>query len=481
MKNVDSNGVKPVFICHYWSIWIITLLQFAQGETSAQSPNVLYILGDDQSWTDFGFMGNERVYTPNLDALAEESAFFVNGYVPTSVCRPSLATLLTGLYPHQHGIHFNHGPPGNSGYNRMKSKEEYVETREKEFELIKKAGTLPRLLAKSGYRSLQTGKFWEGHWRNAGFTEGMTTFSAPPLNQTFGGVRRLANGERVAHGNGDVGLQIGRVTMEPIYSFIEDCEKEKAPWFVWYAPYLPHLPHDAPKKFYDLAKSRPGVAPHEVPYFASIAQFDHTVGELMKFLEKQKLIKNTIIVFASDNGWSPGKQRRGRDYNQIKNSKRSPFDLGLRTPILLRWDSNMKPGRYSELISTIDLMPTILSTTNSPYVSNLPGTNLLQLAKRSSIISETRPIFGEIYPGDATSLGHPERDIAYRWIRSGDWKLIVPHSQKPSQIPWGGYLKSAVLYNLRDDPFERKNLATDPDQQTRVQSLRKILDEWWNP
>ena len=192
------------------------------GVLSASSPNILYILGDDQAWTDFGFMGNERVHTPHLDALAKKSAVFVNGYVPTSVCRPSLASLLTGLYPHQHGIHFNHGPPGNAGYNRMKSRQEYKEVREKEFVLIQKVETLPRLLAKRGYRSLQTGKFWEGHWRNAGFSEGMTTFEPPPENQHFGGVRRLANGERVAHGNGDFGLQIGRVTMEPIYSFIED-------------------------------------------------------------------------------------------------------------------------------------------------------------------------------------------------------------------------------------------------------------------
>lgn len=454
----------------------LSLLLIVVVEMIAQTPNILYILGDDQAWTDFGFMGNEKVHTPNLDALAKESAVFVNGYVPTSVCRPSLASLLTGLYPHQHGIHFNHGPPGNSGYNRMKSKEKYAETRKKEFELIRKVETLPRLLAKRGYRSLQTGKFWEGHWRNAGFTEGMTIFTAPPPNQTFGGIRKLANGERVAHGNGDIGLQIGRETMQPIYSFIEDCEKEETPWFVWYAPYLPHLPHDAPKKFYDLAISRPNVAPHELPYFASIAQFDHTVGELMMYLEENELLKNTIIVFASDNGWSPGKQRRGKEFAQIKNSKRSPFDLGLRTPILLRWDANLPPGRHSEPVSTIDLMPTILSAIKSPSSTKLPGINLLQVVPPPS-----RPVFGEIYPGDATSLDHPERDIAYRWVRQGDWKLIEPHAQTPKKGPWGGYLKSTALYNLKNDPFETLNLAKIEGHKTKVKVLQKLMDEWWVP
>jgi len=94
---------------------------------SEGKPNIVYIISDDQSWTDFGFMGNDRVYTPSLDELAGKSARFPNGYLTTSVCRPSLVTLLTGLYPHQSGIYFNHGPPGNSAYNRMNSREQYEE------------------------------------------------------------------------------------------------------------------------------------------------------------------------------------------------------------------------------------------------------------------------------------------------------------------------------------------------------------------
>ena len=121
-------------------------------------PNIVYIISDDQTWTDFGFMGNRRVATPHLDALAARSARFVNGYVPSSVCRPSLATLLTGLYPHQHGLHFNHGPPGNAGYIRMTSRQQYQQTRSREFALIRQLDTLPGLLGrKRGYRSLQTG------------------------------------------------------------------------------------------------------------------------------------------------------------------------------------------------------------------------------------------------------------------------------------------------------------------------------------
>ena len=123
-------------------------------------PNVVMIISDDQAFTDFGFMGHPTIETPNLDRLAEQSVRFSNGYVPSSVCRPSLATLLTGLFPHQHGIHFNDPPD--------KSKRQEAEY------LIRAVPTLPHLLAGAGYRSLQTGKFWEGSYRNAGFTHGMS-------------------------------------------------------------------------------------------------------------------------------------------------------------------------------------------------------------------------------------------------------------------------------------------------------------------
>ena len=130
--------------------------------STAEHPNICYIIADDHAWTDFGFMGNERVHTPNLDRLASCSARFTNGYVPSSVCRPSLVSLLTGLYPHQHGVHFNHGPPGNAGYNRMTSADAYVKTRQREFKLIRGQKTLPGILqARAEYRCLQTGKFWE--------------------------------------------------------------------------------------------------------------------------------------------------------------------------------------------------------------------------------------------------------------------------------------------------------------------------------
>jgi uncharacterized sulfatase len=354
----------------------------------------------------------------------------------------------------------------------MTSREEYEEARATEFELIGEVETLPGILSgELGYRCLQTGKFWEGHWRNGGFTEGMTTFEPPPEPQAFGGVRKLASGERVAHGNGDAGLRIGRETMEPIERFIGDCEKEKIPWMVWYAPYLPHQPHDSPEEFYDIAESTPGIEQHQIPYFAAIAQFDDTVGHLVRFVEENADTANTIFVFVSDNGWSPStspQKGREQEFAHTKRSKRAPFDEGLRSPILVRWDGRVQPGEHRELVSSINIVPTLLKAAGAKK-RNLPGFDLL------GGLDPFRGVFGAIYPGDASSLHRPERDVAYRWVRSGDWKLILPRGEEP----WGGYLEGPALFNVHLDPAETTNRASD--KKAMVEKLEGLLDDWWNP
>ncbi len=141
---------------------------------AAERPNIVVILADDQSYRDFGFTGNPLVHTPQIDQLAAASARYPNGYVPMSVCRPSLATILTGLYPHQHGIHFNHPPPGLRTMQKTMTADEYHQARATTDYLVQNVPTLPRILAQHGYACLQTGKHWEGSYQTAGFTHGMT-------------------------------------------------------------------------------------------------------------------------------------------------------------------------------------------------------------------------------------------------------------------------------------------------------------------
>jgi uncharacterized sulfatase len=444
--------------------------------SAADPPNIVMIISDDQAWTDFGFMGHPHVKTPHLDKLAEQSARYPNGYVPTSVCRPSLVTLLTGLYPHQHGVHFNHPPPGNSALSKM-SKDDYLRTRDRASYLIKSAPSLPRILANKGYNSFQTGKYWEGHFRNAGFTHGMTVDQASP--EPAYGNRKLPDGSLVAHGNGDAGLNIGRDTMQPIADFLD--EHGKQPFFLWYAPFLPHEPHNSPEKYRASYENNPAVSEHLVDYYASCSEFDATVGQLMKMMETRNLTKNTIFVFVIDNGWQPVEKKNSRTgkYPVDIRSKRSPFDYGLRTPILIRWDGHTKPATHEALCNSVDIVPTILDAVGiKDLTAKMPGRSLLPSSIGTTPLVDG-PVFGEIYPGDATTLGHPARDVAYRWVREGRWKLIVPHRQR-GEI-WRNYVKDVSLFDVVADPHEKNNLSKDPSHQQRIQKMSKLLDDWWTP
>tara|TARA_R110002049_G_scaffold285698_4_gene467098 strand:- start:269652 stop:271088 length:1437 start_codon:yes stop_codon:yes gene_type:complete len=461
----------------------ISLLPAARihAETRQTRPNIVMILSDDQTYTDFGFMGNERVHTPHLDQLARASARFTHGYVPASVCRPSLVTLLTGLYPHQHGVHFNHPPPGFA--TLLKSEEigkaQFDAFRSAGAALIRTRPSLPRLLAESGYQCLQTGKFWEGHYRNAGFTHGMTT--AQPSGGPNGDIT-LANGDVVAHGNGDHGLAIGRETMQPIEDFLDETQGQ--PFFVWYAPFLPHTPHDSPQRYRDLYNDRNDIAEHELPYFAAIAQFDDTVGQLVHSIEKRGLTDNTLFVFAVDNGWEPDVDRyieRRGEWDHTKKSKRAPFDAGLRTPILFRWDGHTQARTITRPVSSVEIVPTILTAAGIDIESlGLPADGLLGEAIGEADGDPNEAVFGAIYPGDASVIGDPGRDVAYRWVRKQQYKLIVPVKRNKKQ-PWNRYLDEPALYDVVSDPAETDNLIDRDELFKTVTELQGLLDHWWKP
>lgn len=380
-------------------------LLLACAGTALAAPNVVYIIADDQTYRDFGFMGSQDALTPHIDRLAAQSARFVNGYVPTSLCSPSLGVMLTGRYPHQSGLHYNHPPPGNSAFNKMTSVDEYVKTRSVAFDLIRQQPALPRVLGTLGYTSFQTGKFWEGHFSNAGFTGGMTLFKPAPHLHYGGVTRTLADGSQAAHGNGDHGLAIGRETMQPIADFLDRQDRTK-PFFLWYAPYLPHHPHDSPEKYFELHRKR-GAAENRIPYLASVSQFDDTVGELLSMIDQRGLTKDTLFIFVVDNGWTPGRTRMKKspeEFGHTHESKYSPFEDGLRTPVLIRWDGHTKAATHEQPVSSVDLLPTVLAAISQPdAITSRPGRSLWSAAIGESPLQD-QPVYGEIYPGDRKSV-----------------------------------------------------------------------------
>ncbi len=406
---------------------LTALMVFCAAVTNAAEspPNVVMLVGDDMGWTDYGFMGHKIVKTPFLDKLAGEGAVFPNGYVPTSLCRASLATLLTGLYASQHNICCNDPPPGID--------------RSEMLPFLRDAPTIPRLLKGHGYRSLQTGKFWEGHFSNGGFTEGMTTKGR----------------------HGDDGLVIGRKTMQPIYDFITSCDK--TPFFVWYAPMLPHEPHNPPEHILKKYLVE-GDDQRQAKYWAMCEWFDETCGELVKWLDEHGHREDTLIVYVVDNGWlqTNGPVRQGDQF--LTRSKNTPYEDGVRTPIIFRRPGWIAPSRRTELVSTIDVAPTILSACEVTLPAKLPGVSLLPLMRESKPL-DRHEVRGEIYLHDCVELGKPQLSVTHRWIRQDDWKLIVP--MKAGASP--------ELYRLTHDPHEKQDLAKDHPAQ--VDELTRLLNQ----
>src|SRR5512137_2875056 len=127
-------------------------------------PNILLIISDDHAWADYGLMGHPHIKTPNLDRLAAQSLTFERGYSPVPLCRPSLVSIATGLYPHQHGVTGNDPDLPDAKVNAMAQRQnpKYARYYETIIRHFTRQPNWIRDLGQQGYRSLQTGKWWEG-------------------------------------------------------------------------------------------------------------------------------------------------------------------------------------------------------------------------------------------------------------------------------------------------------------------------------
>lgn len=425
----------------------MTCAAFSGHTLADDRPNIVLIISDDQAWTDYGFMGHESIETPNLDRLAAQSRLFRRGYVPTSLCCPSLASIISGRYPHEHYITGNEPPlpPGGKHSDPDYQKEDRAMD-----DYIEKIPTLPRILGEHGYLSLQTGKWWYGSFERGGFTHGMT----------HGDVKR---GGR----HGDVGLTIGRDTMKPIEDFVDLAKDENKPFMIWYAPFLPHTPHNPPnellKKYTDKVDSV-----HIARYWAMCEWFDQTCGQLVDILEDRGVRDNTIIIYVCDNGWINLPNRQA----YAKRSKRSPYEGGIRTPIFVNWPGHIEPMDDPNLATSIDILPTVLCACGIDFKDeehgDLPGVDLLD----DEALTRRDTIYGEIFLHNANDIHDPTANLRYRWIISDKWKMILPYKPNEKGV-------TTKLYEILEDPYEQNELLSE--HRDAAQDLKEKLDRWWAP
>ena len=416
-------------------------------------PNIVLILSDDQAWTDYGFMGHDRVQTPNLDRLADESVVFKRGYVPTALCRPSLMTLATGHYAHRHGVTGNspsrkHAVPDSPLYN---------ERRAALISYIQRFDTLPELLVEKGYLCHQSGKWWEGAYANGGFTHGMTRGFPNP-------------GCRI----GDDGLKIGREGMKPIEDFVDLAIEQEKPFFLWYAPYMPHVPHTPPARLLNKYTSA-GLKLPVARYYAMCEWFDETCGELIDLLEKRNARENTLIVYVTDNGWVQNPRGGGH----LTRSKASPYEAGVRTPIMFSWPGVIDPTDRDEVVSSIDLMPTMLAAAGARIPDGLPGINLWPHLTKGTPV-EREMILGENFAHNIADINDPEASLTFRWCIADKWKLLLTYDGevvRTDKIWDSRTVTGPQLFNLLTDPHETNNVAaTHPEVVAR---LAKAIADWY--
>lgn len=398
---------------------LILFSLFANQLHSAEAvkPNVILIISDDQGFPDYGFMGNKMVNTPNLDRMAAESLLYTRGYV-MPVCSPSLGCLLTGQMPRNHGITGNDlsGDRSKVGHREALSKQ-----------LMSNSLMLPKAVTEAGYLTFQTGKLWNMTYKEAGFTHGMTDSEGR---------------------HGGAGLDIGRKSMKPLFDFIELAKSEEKPFFIWHAPFLPHEPHNPPKEIFAKYKGK-GPTPAAEKYYAMVEWLDNTCGKLDEYLEKNGLKENTVILFLSDNGWDAALSHEG------DRAKLSPYELGIRTPMFVRWPGKVEPLRDDETLAhIIDFAPTILNITGGKTPDDLPGLNLLDRDKMTARKSVTV----EAYTHDIADLDDPSKSLIASVVIDGWYKLIIPGPVKPDR-PFAGVPEKTVLFDLKADPLEKNDIA----------------------
>jgi uncharacterized sulfatase len=261
--------------------------------------------------------------------------------------------------------------------------------------------------------------------------------------------------------------------MQPIADFLTTATSQQNPFFLWYAPFLPHTPHNPPERL--LKKYRTDDRPLTVAkYYAMCEWFDETCGELVRLLEEQGVSDNTLIVYVTDNGWIQNPTANG----YAPRSKQTPYEGGVRTPIFFHWPSQLDPADRPELVSSIDIMPTILAAAESNQPPDLPGLNLLSNLKTGAPIPRER-IFGEGFAHDIADVDDPEASLLYRWCIDGKWKLLLTYDGEVNRYASSHPRdeKRPQLFDLIADPNETRNLAADHPEV--VAKLAEAIEQWY--
>jgi arylsulfatase A len=434
---------------------------FSAIHASAAKPNFIIILTDDQGYNDLGCFGSETIKTPHIDRLAAEGRKFTSFMVPSPVCTPSRAGLLTGSYPKRVGMHKGVlFPTSDTGLNPAEyTIADHFKSLGYSTACIGKwhLGHLPELLPRAhGFDSYYGIPYSNdmNHPDNKGKVSPSSDESW--LNQDEF-VKKwntpLIENEKIIELPVDQRTITRRYTDRAI-SFVT--ENKDKPFFLYLPHSMPHIPLFVPEDAYDTDPKN--------AYKAVIEHIDAEVGRLVNKLRELGLAKNTYLIFTSDNGPWNRFGNHGGSADPLRNGKGSTFEGGQRVPCVMWAPGRIPAGTKSdELMSTIDLLPTFAALAES----TLPESVRIDGLDLSGTVT-----------GDTPSA---RKDFVYYTlggqadgIRVGDWKLLLKGSN-----PWGKEKETPGphLFNLAEDLGERSNLAAKhPEKIAELTSRMEELD-----
>lgn len=451
-KFLQRRRWQSFLINRYRYRWIIILLCFiltACVNKTKRPPNIILILADDLGIGIPGSYGGRQAHTPFIDELAHEGMKFTQAYTGNSLCTPSRTVLLTGLH---------------SGHTALRGNTGGIYLPDSSF-------TLAEALKEKGYITGGFGKWGLGDVQTPGVPEkqGFDLF--------FGYYHQVhahhyytnylwRNSVKVPLPGDSTPASYGPyIIMDEMKSFIRT-NKDKP--FFCFAPWIyPHTDDDdnpvIPASDTINRQYENMNWPEKKKQFAGmIGRLDADIGQVLALLKELNIDDNTIVIFCSDNG---GDSKYLEDCNGgYRGAKRTFYEGGIRTPLIIRWPGKIKPETVSDLqVYFPDIMPTLtdiadvnISNHRTDGISFLPTLLGKQQTQKHDFMYWENPDYDwdkKIYP--------PEK--LHQAIRSGDWKLL----RHDTRAPW-------ELYNITTDPFETTDVADKhPDIVSRLELLIK--------
>ena len=406
-----------------------------------KAPNIVMILADDMGYGDLGCTGSTTIKTPNIDAIAKNGVLCTQGYVPSSVCSPSRAGILTGRDPRRFGYEGN-----------LNKGDDAYPTRPELQGLPVSEHTLADHLKSAGYGTALIGKWHQGtrgefHPNVRGFDHFMGMlkgshgyFLKPDRHQLE------RNGQPVTEFSSDYVTDF--FTDEGIAWMKE--RKDGKPFFVFLSYNAPHTPMQATEE--DLAVYSHIKDKKRQTYAAMMHALDRGVGRVTSYLREAGELENTLIVFFSDNG---GATNNASWNGPLSGRKGCLLEGGVRVPLLFSWPAGLPKGKvYEEPVSALDLLPTFMAAAGKELLSLKEAPKYEDRRNRKKASAEYGdydgmnflPVFnGEKEAGSRTLFWRLQGQSA---ILSGDRKLIKL-SHRPAQ-----------LFAPSSDPGEQNDLSS---------------------